>query len=116
MRNAKLWYYVAAALIVLAIIGSIIIGRGVLQHAPAKQEGALQHTPAELEAIKPVERDDNKALTTAPKGKIIQPAPRHKIEQLRKSLGLPEREEEEKDTKRQLEEILKKYPNARFIF
>lgn len=116
MRNAKLRYYAAAALIVLAIIGSIIIGRGVRQYAPAKQEGALQHAPAELEAVKPAQRDDNKSLTTVPKGKIIQPAPQHKIEQLRKGLGLPERGEEEKDTKRQLEEILKKHPNARFIF
>lgn len=113
MKNARLKYYVIATLVILAIIGLIIANSGV--------------TPAKVEIIQPAPQDSKSVLSIKgkptsighsippTKGKIIPPAPQHKIEQLRKSLGLPEHEEEEKGIKQQMEEILKKHPDARFI-
>lgn len=114
-RNAKLKYYVIAALVILAIIGLIIVNSGVMQDAPAKAE-IIQPASQDSKSVLSIKGKPTSIGHSIPtKGKIIQPAPQHKIEQLRKSLGLPEHEEEEKGIKQQMEEILKKYPNARFI-
>ncbi|MFH1288491.1 MAG: hypothetical protein ABII25_07320 [bacterium] len=100
--------------IIFVFIGLIIYAirkkdnsRGTLQLAPAADLGKI---------IIQSKIKKSTAPESKPKGKIIPPAPSYKIENIRRKLNLPEPEEEEKDTRRLQEEILKKDPHAQFIF
>ena len=111
-QKEELWYYATIAVIVFIVIGLTI------SFFRKKEITEKSYDTAELEkVIIPQSKVENiTAAGTQPKGKVIPPVSQYDVEQLRKSLNLPEPEEEKNAIKQQHEEIQKNNPKVRYVF
>ncbi|MDD5772328.1 MAG: hypothetical protein PHX78_02555 [bacterium] len=111
-QNEELWYYATITIIIFIIIGLTI---SIFEKKEITEKS--YNTAALEKVITPQSKVENiTAPGTQPKGKVISPESQYDIEQLRKSLNLPEPEEEKKAIKQQHEEILKNNSQVRYVF
>ncbi|MEW6088937.1 MAG: hypothetical protein AB1498_11610 [bacterium] len=106
-QNPEIWYYAAAAVIIIIIISLFDI--------QSKKELTEKSYDSTIEKII-IESKSGTEINTGikPEGRIVPPASQYEISLLRQKLNLPE--EEAKDTRQAHEEVLKKDPQAKFIF